>query len=136
MGKLNSIQLIGNLGSEVTMKHFDGGGCVGNVSMATTETYKNKQGEKVENTEWHRLVFRNKAAEIVEKYTEKGSPLWIEGRLKYRQWEKDGVKHTTAEIHVNNFEFLGSKKSTTKPEPAKPAEPAPLTPEQEDDLPF
>jgi len=109
MGKTNKVILIGNFGDAIQMHHFDGGGCLGRVSMATTEKYKNKAGEVVSNTEWHNLVFRNKGAEVIEKYTKKGSKLYVEGRLKYTSWEKDGVKMYGTEIHVNEFEFLDAK---------------------------
>lgn len=111
MGKTNKVILIGNFGDDIKMHHFDGGGCIGRVSLATTEKYKKQDGTVVTNTEWHSLVFRNKQAEIIDKYTGKGSQLYVEGRLKYRQWEQDGVTKYSTEIHVNEFEFLSSSKA-------------------------
>jgi single-strand DNA-binding protein len=128
MSKTNKVILIGNFGDEIKMHHFEGGNCVGRVPMATTETYKNKEGEKVSNTEWHNLVFRNKGAEIIEKYTSKGDKLYIEGRLKYRVWEgEDGQKNYSTEIHVNDFEFLSTKKQEVK-DPARALNEAVQTP--------
>jgi len=140
MGRLNKVQLIGNFGGEIQMHHFDGGGVIGRVSMATTETYTKKDtNEKVSNTSWHNLVFRNKGAEVIEKYTKKGSKLYVEGRLKYTSWEKDGVKMYGTEIHVNEFEFLDSKptdanNTTASAGPTPPQGDEP--PEGGDDLPF
>lgn len=139
MGKTNKVILIGNFGNAIQMHHFDGG-CIGRVALATTEKYKNKAGEVVSNVEWHNLVFRNKGAEVVEKYTEKGSKMYIEGRLKYTSWEKDGVKMYGTEIHVNEFEFLSTKDkdpNTTSSSAGPTPPPSDTPPDDEcDDLPF
>ena len=113
MSKTNKVTLIGNFGDVIKMHYFENGNCVGRVPMATTETYTNKStGEKVSNTEWHNLVFRNKGAEIIEKYTKKGDKLFVEGRLKYRVWKgDDGKDNYSTEIQVNDFEFLTTKKT-------------------------
>ena len=137
MGKLNKVMLIGNFGDAIQMHHFDGGNCIGRVSLATTETYKNKEGEKVENVEWHNLTFRNKSAEIVEKYTKKGSKLYIEGRLKYRKWEdKEGIKRYSTEIHVNEFEFLTPASTEPNKTSSSGVLKSPLRDENGNDLPF
>jgi single-strand DNA-binding protein len=97
-GTLNKVMLIGHLGDEVKMHYFDGGNCIGRFPIATNESYTNKQtGEKVTNTEWHNIVVRNKAAEICEKYLSKGDKIYVEGRLKTRQWQgEDGnTRYTT-----------------------------------------
>ncbi len=114
-GTLNKVMLIGHLGDEVKMHYFDGGNCIGRFPIATNETYTNKQtGEKVINTEWHNIVVRNKAAEICEKYLSKGDKLYVEGRLKTRQWQgEDGNNRYTTEIHVQDFTFLSTKKEST-----------------------
>ncbi len=114
-GTLNKVMLIGHLGDEVKMHYFDGGNCIGRFPVATNETYTNKQtGEKVINTEWHNIVVRNKAAEICEKYLSKGDKLYVEGRLKTRQWQgEDGNNRYTTEIHVQDFTFLSTKKEST-----------------------
>ena len=153
-GTLNKVMLIGHLGDEVKMHYFDGGNCIGRFPIATNETYTNKQtGEKVTNTEWHNIVLRNKAAEICEKYLSKGDKIYVEGRLKTRQWQgEDGNNRYTTEVHVQDFTFLSTKKESMAGTSAKPAvgqQPSDLpnntTPketqavgeqEQEDDLPF
>ena len=110
-GTLNKVMLIGHLGDEVKMHYFEGGGCVGRFPIATNETYTNKQtGEKVTNTDWHNVVVRNKAAEICEKYLSKGDKVYVEGRLKNRQWQgEDGNTRYTTEVHVQDFTFLTNK---------------------------
>ncbi len=153
-GTLNKVMLIGHLGDEVKMHYFEGGGCIGRFPLATNETYTNRTtGEKVTNTEWHNIVVRNKAAEICEKYLSKGDRIYVEGRIKNRQWQDDqGNTRYSTEIQVVDFTFLTTKKdaqapagqpvaSTPKPSAAKAVE----TPQKEDsfaseteddDLPF
>lgn len=113
-GTLNKVMLIGHLGDEVKMHYFDGGNCIGRFPIATNETYTNRQtGEKVTNTEWHNIVVRNKAAEICEKYLSKGDKIYVEGRLKTRQWQgEDGNTRYTTEINVQDFTFLSTKKES------------------------
>lgn len=113
-GTLNKVMLIGHLGDEVKMHYFDGGNCIGRFPIATNETYTNRQtGEKVTNTEWHNIVVRNKAAEVCEKYLSKGDKIYVEGRLKTRQWQgEDGQTRYTTEIHVQDFTFLTSKEQS------------------------
>ena len=151
-GTLNKVMLIGHLGDEVKMHYFEGGGSIGRFPIATNETYTNKSsGERVTNTDWHNIVVRNKAAEICEKYLSKGDKVYVEGRLKNRQWQgEDGNTRYSTEVHVTEFTFLTTKKeaggndsSTVSNSPkasndnGKPAKsPAPLSPEAEDDLPF
>ena len=144
-GTLNKVMLIGHLGDAVKMHYFDDKNCVGRFPLATNETYTNKQtNEKVTNTEWHNIVVRNKAAEICEKYLNKGDKVYIEGRLKTRKWQDDkGTDRYSTEIQCVDFTFL-----TTKNDPAKPvASAADSTPqtnagkpeeiqEQPNDLPF
>jgi single-strand DNA-binding protein len=113
-GTLNKVMLIGYLGEEVKMHYFDGGNCIGRFSLATNEVYTNKTtNEKITSTEWHNLVVRNKAAEICEKHLSKGDKIYVEGRIKSRQWQaEDGtIKHTT-EIQVTEFTFLSTKKES------------------------
>jgi len=118
-GTINKVILIGHTGDEVKMHYFDGGGCVGNFSLATNETYTNRTtGEKVSNTEWHNIVVRNKAAEICEKYLHKGDKVYIEGRLKTRKWQDDqGKDRYTTEIQCTEFTFLSPKKGEGNPNP-------------------
>lgn len=110
-GTLNKVMLIGHLGDEVKVHYFEGGGCIGRFPLATNETYTNRQtGEKVTNTDWHNVVVRNKAAEICEKYLKKGDKVYVEGRLKNRQWQgEDGNTRYTTEVHVQDFTFLTNK---------------------------
>lgn len=137
-GTLNKVMLIGHLGDEVKMHYFDGGNSIGRFPIATNETYTNKQtGEKITNTEWHNIVVRNKLAEICEKYLSKGDKIYCEGRLKTRQWEQDGQKRYSTEIHVVDMTFLTTKKETVKPEnSAGNQQIAPNKTEENDDLPF
>ena len=144
-GTLNKVMLIGHLGDEVKMHYFDGGGCIGRFPIATNESYTNKTtGEKVTNTDWHNIVVRNKAAEICEKYLSKGDKVYVEGRIKTRQWEgQDGNKRYSTEIHVNDMTFLTTKKELNTNEASavvqKPAEQTNNKVEEpplEDDLPF
>ncbi len=113
-GTLNKVMLIGHLGDEVKMHYFEGGACIGRFSIATNDSYTNKQtGEKVTNTDWHNIVVRNKAAEICEKYLSKGDKVYVEGRLKNRQWQgDDGNMRYTTEVHVQDFTFLTTKKES------------------------
>lgn len=113
-GTLNKVMLIGYLGDEVKMHYFDGGNCIGRFSLATNEVYINKTtNEKITTTEWHNLVVRNKAAEICEKYLSKGDKIYVEGRIKSRQWHsEDGTIKNTIEIQVTEFTFLTTKKGS------------------------
>jgi single-strand DNA-binding protein len=113
-GTLNKVMLIGHLGDEVKMHYFEGGNCIARFPLATNEVYINRQtNEKITSTEWHNLVVRNKAAEICEKYLSKGDKIYVEGRIKSRQWQaEDGVTKYTTEIQVTEFTFLTTKKDT------------------------
>ena len=111
---LNKVMLIGHLGNDIKMHYFEGGNSIGRFSLATNEVYINKQtNEKITSTEWHNLVVRNKAAEICEKYLSKGDKIYVEGRIKSRQWQaEDGSVKYTTEIQVTEFTFLTVKKDT------------------------
>lgn len=148
-GTLNKVMLIGYLGDEVKMHYFDGGNCVGRFSLATNESYTNKQtGERVTNTDWHNIVVRNKAAEICEKYLGKGDKIYVEGRLKNRQWQgEDGNTRYSVEVQVQDFTFLSTKKeSMANAQANQTKQPQATTnvnttnqvsePNQTDDLPF
>jgi single-strand DNA-binding protein len=146
-GTINKVILIGYLGDEVKTHYFEGGNAIGRFPIATNETYTNKQtGEKVTTTEWHNIVVRNKLAEICEKYLSKGDKVYVEGRIKTRQWEgEDGAKRYTTEIHVVDMTFLTTKKELNAPQQKESTNPNPLTPsnqeivkqeQEEDDLPF
>lgn len=144
-GTLNKVMLIGHLGDDVKLHYFEGGNCIGRFPLATNEVYINKQtNERITSTEWHNLVVRNKAAEICEKYLSKGDKIYIEGRIKSRQWQgEDGATKYTTEIQVTEFTFLTTKKEydATKAQQANTEQPRIQTyevPEMpaNDDLPF
>ncbi len=144
-GTINKVILIGHLGDEVKMNYFEGGNSLGRFPIATNESYTNRQtGERVTTTEWHNIVVRNKLAETCEKYLSKGDKVYVEGRIKTRQWEQEGQKRYTTEIHVNNMTFLTTKSDTgsnTTPQNtgnvAKPQQESPKSiSEEDDDLPF
>ena len=136
---LNKVMLIGHLGDDVKIKHFDNGGCIARFPLATNESYINKTtNEKVTNTDWHNIVVRNKAAEICEKYLSKGDKLYVEGKLRTRKWQADdGSDKYTTEVNVDEFTFLSSKnesKVSLEEEPKISSDHE--STEQEDDLPF
>ncbi len=149
-GTLNKVMLIGHLGDDVKTTYFEGGGCIGRFPLATNETYTNRQtGERVSNTEWHNIVVRNKAAEVCEKYLSKGDKVYVEGRLKTRQWQgEDGNTRYTTEVQVTDFTFLSNKgdgqtndsksaDNSQKTQPAQsPSQVSNQESNQEDDLPF
>jgi len=113
----NKVQLIGHLGSKIELKTLESGKIVGNVNIATNETYKNQKGEKITETTWHRLVIWGKNAELIEKYTDKGSEIAIEGKISNRDYsDKDGVKRYISEIVVNEFLLMGSSERKEKME--------------------
>ena len=106
----NKVQLIGNLGNNPEIITLDSGKKLAKISIATNETYKNAQGEKVTDTQWHNVVAWNKTAEIIEKYLQKGSEVAIEGKLTSRSYEdKDGTKKYITEIVCNELLMLGGK---------------------------
>lgn len=111
MASLSKTQLIGNLGDKPEIRYTPDGKPVATVSLATTETWKDKNtGEKKEATEWHRLVFWGKLAEVVGEYLGKGSQIYVEGRNKTRKWtDKNGVDRYTTEIIVSEMQMLGKK---------------------------
>ncbi len=106
----NKVQLIGNLGNNPEIITLDSGKKLAKFSIATNETYKNGQGEKVTDTQWHNVVAWNKTAEIIEKYVSKGSEIAVEGKLVTRSYEdKEGIKKYITEIVVNELLMLGGK---------------------------
>jgi single-strand DNA-binding protein len=107
---LNKVQLIGHLGRDPEKRRMPGGDAVTNITLATTESWKDKAtGEKKESTEWHRVVFFCGLAEIAGQYLKKGSQVYIEGSLKTRKYQKDGVDHYATEIHASEMKMLGGK---------------------------
>jgi|TARA_B110000263_G_scaffold938_1_gene772 single-strand DNA-binding protein len=138
MAGVNKVILIGNLGKDPEVRYLDSGVAVANFSLATTESYKNKEGERVSQTEWHNIVLWRGLAEVAEKWLKKGSSVYIEGKIRSRKWEdKEGNTRYTTEILADNMTMLGKKEDSS-------AEKTETTPEQEsipqeekgDDLPF
>ena len=110
MASVNKVILIGNLGRDPETRYMPDGGAITNISIATTETWKDKNGDKQEKTEWHRVAFFGKLAEIAGEYLKKGSQCYVEGRLQTRKWQdKDGQDKYTTEIVADRMQMLGSR---------------------------
>ncbi|PTR10029.1 single-strand binding protein [Nitrosospira sp. Nsp5] len=110
MASVNKVILIGNLGKDPETRYMPNGDAVTNITLATTETWKDKNGEKQEKTEWHRVTFYRKLAEIAGEYLKKGRPVYVEGRLETRKWtDKAGVERYTTDIIASDMKMLGSK---------------------------
>ncbi|MGE5450379.1 MAG: single-stranded DNA-binding protein [Acidobacteriota bacterium] len=111
MASINKVILIGNLGRDPEVRYTPSGAAVCNVSVATTRNWKDKNsGDKVEETEWHRVVFYDRLAEIAGEYLKKGRPVYVEGRLKTRKWQdKDGKDNYTTEIVAEQMQLLGGR---------------------------
>ena len=137
---INKVILIGTVGQDPDVKYLDGGIAVARLSIATNERYKNKNGETVDQTEWHNIVFWRGLAETIEKYVTKGMRIYIEGRLRNRNWEKDGIKHYSYEIQADTMQMLtpkneGGSTQKTSQQQQEPQTPLSASPE-ETDLPF
>lgn len=105
---INKVILLGNVGKDPEIRHLDNNLVVARFSLATSESYKNKNGEKVTNTEWHNIVVWRALAEIAEKYVKKGSQIYVEGKIRNRSWDdKDGNKRYTTEIDCDVLQLLG-----------------------------
>ena len=114
MSGVNKVILIGNLGKDPELRNFEGGNVVANFSLATTEVYRDRNGNKVEQTEWHNIAMWGKLAEIAGKILRKGAKVYIEGRIKNRSWEdKEGNKKYITEIVAENFTLLGPRPGST-----------------------
>ena len=160
---VNKVILIGNVGGDPETRYLPNGNAVTNITLATTDSWKDKQtGQQQDRTEWHRVVFFGKLAEIAGEYLRKGSQCYVEGRLQTREWEKDGVKRYTTEIVVDmngTLQLLGGRggnqeggdyaprqqqsrpapqQSAPRPAPqaAAPQQPAPDYDSFDDDIPF
>ncbi|WP_424962695.1 single-stranded DNA-binding protein [Ekhidna sp.] len=108
MSGVNKVILVGRLGKDPEVRHLENGATVANFSMATSETYKDRQtGERREQTEWHNVVLWRGLAEVAEKYVKKGDMIYVEGKLRTRSWEKDGVTRYTTEVVGDNMTMLG-----------------------------
>ncbi len=143
---VNKVILVGNLGQDPEIKYMPSGQAVCNISIATTESWNDKtSGEKVEKTEWHRIVFFRRLAEIAGEYLRKGSQVYVEGRLQTRKWQdQSGNDRYTTEIVANEMQMLGGKGGgvASMPESASPAsQPEPVaagapSDDFDDDIPF
>ena len=111
MASVNKVILMGNLGRDPEVRYSPDGAAVCNVSIATTSSWKDKtSGERREETEWHRVVFYNRLAEIAGEYLKKGRPVYVEGRIKTRKWQnKEGVDQYTTEVVADNMQLLGGR---------------------------
>lgn len=112
MASLNQVQIIGNLGNDPDIRYTQGGTAVANISVATTEKWTDKQtGELKEQTEWHRVVFFGKLAEIVGEYLKKGASVFVQGRLQTEKWtDKDGIDRYTTKIIASDMRMLGGRR--------------------------
>lgn len=157
---VNKVILVGNVGGDPETRYLPNGNAVTNITLATSESWKDKQtGQQQERTEWHRVVFFGRLAEIAGEYLRKGSQVYVEGRLQTREWEKDGVKRYTTEIVVDmggNMQLLGGRPDSEgdapraprpqrepqqsapqqRPAPQPAAQPAPDYDSFDDDIPF
>ena len=114
MAGINKVILVGNLGKDPEVRSLDAGRKVANFSLATTETYKNKNGERVEQTEWHNVVYYGPVAEVIEKYLRKGSQIYVEGKIRTRSYDdKEGIKRYVTEIIGDTMTMLGTKGSSS-----------------------
>ena len=159
MASVNKVILLGNLGRDPETRYSPDGAAITNVSIATTRRYKDSSGQQQEETEWHRVVFFGRLAEIAGEYLRKGRPVYVEGRLKTRKWtDKEGVEKYTTEIVAEQMQLLGSREGggagagyeggdeaparSTPRESSRPSggggarQPAPNIAEMDDDIPF
>jgi single-strand DNA-binding protein len=119
---VNKVILVGRLGVDPELKSLDGGQSVCNMSIATSESWKDKEGNKQEKTEWHRCTAWGKTAELCGQYLKKGREVYLEGKLQTRKYEKDGVEKYATDIVVSTVQFLGGKNDATSPAPASSPE--------------
>lgn len=153
---VNKVILVGNVGKDPETRYLEGGTAVCSFPLATSETYRNRDGERITNTEWHNVVLWRGLAEIAEKYVKKGSQLYIEGRIRTRSWDdRDGNKRYTTEVVGDNMQMLGKRQdeagtqedpgpATATQTPGQPRENGPVSdfndvgsgPDEPDDLPF
>lgn len=140
---INKVILIGNLGGDPELKNLPSGNAVVNFSVATSESWKDKQtGAQQEKTEWHRIVMFNRLAEVAGEYLKKGSKVYLEGKLQTRKWQsEDGMEHYTTEIVANQMQMLDSRPSADQgaahaPPQSAPQQPAPSFDDFDDDIPF
>jgi len=129
MSSVNKAIILGNLGTDPEIKTFDNGDKIANISIATSEKWKDRNGDVQERTEWHRVSLRGKVVDVAEKYLNKGSKVYIEGKLQTRKYTQDGVEKYTTEIIAYNLTMLGGQSSGSSGSNQAP-------PPTEDDAPF
>ena len=140
MASINKVIIVGNLGKDPEVRYTTDNSAIANVSIATTDRYKDKTtGEQKEITEWHRVVFFNRLGEIAAEYLKKGSQVYIEGKLRTRKWtDNNGVEKYSTEIIADQLQMLGGRASeatSATPAPSAPRQPKPVD-ELPDDIPF
>jgi single-strand DNA-binding protein len=134
---INKVILLGNVGAEPEVRALDGGKKVARVRVATTERYTDQQSKKQEQTEWHSVTLWGGLAEVADKYLHKGSQVYIEGKIRTREYEHNGEKRYATEIIANDMKLLGRPKDANEvPQAVAPAPQAPATPPYSDILPF
>lgn len=136
---VNKVILVGNLGQDPTIRYMPNGDAVANFSIATSESWKNSNGERVSRSEWHNIVIYRKLAEIAGQYLKKGSSVYLEGRIQSRKYTgKDGIERTAYEIIASEMKMMGGKPETgTESVPQQPSQAhQPPPPDLDDDIPF
>lgn len=149
MASVNRVTILGNLGQDPTVRYSPDGAAVTNISIATTSSWKDKNsGEKREETEWHKVVFYGRLAEIAGEYLKKGKPVYVEGRLKTRKWQnKEGVDQYTTEVIADSMQLLGGREESAQTpapqqrqapaaQPQAQRQPAANLADMDDDIPF
>lgn len=137
MASLNKVIIIGNLGKDPELKFMPNGDAVCNFSVATTDSWKDKAGEKQERTEWHNIVMYRKVAEIAGEFLKQGSSVYLEGKLQTRKWQtKEGQDRYTTEVIADSMQMLGKKSEGGTPVTKKISESVNSIEEMEDDVPF
>jgi single-strand DNA-binding protein len=115
---VNKVILVGNVGKDPEVRYLEGGTAVCSFPLATSETYRNRDGDRVTTTEWHNIVLWRGLAEIAEKYVKKGSQLYIEGKIRTRSWDdRDGNKRYTTEVIADTMQMLGRRTDESQPQP-------------------
>lgn len=127
---INKVILLGNVGAEPEVRALEGGSKVARIRVATSERYTDKQGNKQENTEWHNVILFNALADVVERYVHKGSQLYIEGKIRTREYEQNGEKRYATDIIANELKLCGRAKDASEPPQAQSA---PATPQVNDE---
>lgn len=130
---MNKVILIGRIGSEMQVHTFEDGGKIGNLSLATDDSYKNQKGEKITITDWHRIVIRNKVCDVFETYVKKGDKICVTGKNKTRSYDVNGEKRYVTEVHVSEFEFVESKQNNSQQPTTSESS---IESEEPDDFPF